>query len=218
VLVRLVVRVFGGSYDLVVGRGQEADGASRSRNMTRVGPKASSTVSAYGWRSVGFQVDQGASVTMPESLQVTLGRAASSRSRPAQGSSGSPMTGLEMWSTTNLSWGRLWDGLDRGGQVRGLGEQVVGQAGVGDGGEPRVGRRAGGASRHRVRRGPGAGSPSGTSRPGGTADRRGPRQQSGAVRSTQPTTPRDEVRCWRQAPGTRRSRRPTRSSGPARST
>jgi len=52
------------------------------------------------------QVDQASSVTMPESLQATLGRLLSSRMRVRQGSSSpAAIFGLAMWSRTNCWWG-----------------------------------------------------------------------------------------------------------------
>ena len=74
-------------------------------------------------------------MTMPESLQVTLGRAASSRSSGGPGLQGLADHGLGDVVDHEGQLREVADGLDRGGEVRGLGEQVVGQAGVGDGGQ-----------------------------------------------------------------------------------
>ena len=80
--------------------------------MTRAGPNASSAVSAYGRRPATVQEAWSASVTIPESLQYTLGSAASSRIQVAHGSSApDAIGGLDRWSSTKVvsgTWRTTW--------------------------------------------------------------------------------------------------------------
>ena len=86
--------------------------------MSRAGPNASRAVAAYGRRSATVQDAQSASVTIPDSLANTLGAAASSPSRVAQGSRApAAIGGLDRWSSTKLGLRHLADRLDRGREL-----------------------------------------------------------------------------------------------------
>lgn len=103
-------------------------------NISRSGPKASRTVSAYGRRSRTVQVRGSASVTSPESLQTVLGRAARARTSSAQGRGSAAATGgLPHVVEHEGQLGQQRGGLDGGGQLAGLDDEVVDESGGGDG-------------------------------------------------------------------------------------
>jgi hypothetical protein len=87
--------------------------------MMRRAPKASQTTSRKGVKSAGFHFAQSASVTIPESLQYTFGRAARFRRSASQGeSTPSLISGLAMWSGRGLRSGRASCGRPEGGAGR----------------------------------------------------------------------------------------------------
>ncbi len=130
--------------------------------MIRSGPKASSATSRYGCRSAGVQRSHAASVTRPETLQRTWGSAASRADVLAPGleSAAPRISGLARWSTTKRLLGQRPRQRERGGQLAGVDEDVVGEA------EPPGARRCPG----RRRAGPASRRPA---RPGRRGGRRG---------------------------------------------
>src|SRR5258708_10929718 len=86
----------------------------------RSGPNQSSTRVAYGARSAVVQRDQSASVTIPESLQYTLGRAARGSRAAAHASMAPDAIGrFALVSPTNRLPGRARAAASAGGSSRG---------------------------------------------------------------------------------------------------